>query len=592
MLPRTLMRGVQASAIAGVTLTALLHGATGKSPVADAAMQHDRAAVQTLLKRGEDVNAAQADGMTALHWAASHGDAELAQLLIYAGANLRAATRINGYTPLFVASQYGHAAVIETLLKGGADAKAVSRSGSTPLMLAAASGRVEAVTRLLDAGADVNAKESARGQTAVMFAAAYNRAPVIALLASRGADLEATTKIVDLFAVSREEEAKNPRGGSSLTQSVPQPPAQDAPARGRGGRGAQAGGGPEGAPPRKPQVPGVERSYNYLELIGYQGGVTPLHLAARDGHSEAVKALLEAGAKINQPGVADRTSPLLIATINGHFDLAKILLERGADPKLTAENGVTPLYAVLNCQWAPKVNYPQPTAYQQQTTTYLDLMKALLERGADPNARLKKKVWYSGYNSDLSGVDEIGATPFWRAAYANDVDAMRLLVAHGADPQIATIKPAGRPRFADADAGAAAKDVSPLPPVPVGGPSVTPLHAATGVGYSKGFAANAHRIHPAGWMPAVKYLVEELHADVNVQDHDGNTALHHAASRGDNEMILYLISKGADPHVVNREGMTTVDMANGPVQRTQPYPETIALLEKMGVKNNHKCKSC
>src|SRR5438445_9777352 len=137
-------------------------------------------------------------------------------------------------------------------------------------------------------------------------------------------------------------------------------------------------------------------------------------------------------------------------------------------------------------------------------------MKALLERGADPNARLKKKVWYSGYNSDLSGVDEIGATPFWRAAYANDVDAMRLLVAHGADPQIATIKPAGRPRFADADAGAAAKDVSPLPPVPVGGPAVTPLHAATGVAYSNGLAANARRIHRAGSLPAVHDLGREL----------------------------------------------------------------------------------
>src|SRR3989442_394109 len=173
MLPRTVMRGVQASAIAGVALTALLHGATGKSLVADAAMQHDRAAVQTLLKRGEDVNAAQADGMTALHWAASHGDAELAQLLIYAGANLRAATRINGYTPLFVASQYGHAAVIETLLKSGADAKAVSRSGSTPLMLAAASGRVEPGTRPLGAGREAKAKESAPGQTSVIFCPRY-----------------------------------------------------------------------------------------------------------------------------------------------------------------------------------------------------------------------------------------------------------------------------------------------------------------------------------------------------------------------------------------------------------------------------------
>jgi uncharacterized protein len=128
--------------------------------------------------------------------------------------------------------------------------------------------------------------------------------------------------------------------------------------------------------------------------------------------------------------------------------------------------------------------------------------------------------------------------------------------------------------------------------VPVGGPGVPALHAAAGVGYGEGFAANSHHNAPNGWMPAIKYLVEELGTDVNVRDHEGNTALHHAAARGDNAMILYLVSKGADVKAVNRAGETTVDMANGPVQRIQPFPETIALLEKLGAKNNHKCKSC
>jgi len=136
------------------------------------------------------------------------------------------------------------------------------------------------------------------------------------------------------------------------------------------------------------------------------------------------------------------------------------------------------------------------------------------------------------------------------------------------------------------------EDVSGVPPLPIGGPGVPPLQAATGVGYGEGFAANSHRNAPSGWMPAVKYLVEELGADVNARDHEGNTALHHAAARGDNEMILYLVSKGADVKAVNRAGETTVDMANGPVQRIQPFPETIALLEKLGAKNNHRCKSC
>jgi ankyrin repeat protein len=286
----------------------------------------------------------------------------------------------------------------------------------------------------------------------------------------------------------------------------------------------------------------------------------------------------------------DRTSPLLIATINGHYDLARLLLDRGADPRTPSENGVTPLYAVLNCEWAQKANYPQPRAYLQQKITYLDLMTALLDKGADPNVRLKKKVWYAGYNSDLSGIDESGATPFWRAAYASDVPAMKLLIARGADPTIPTMKPAGR-RFAEG-ARETAKDVSGLAPIPVGGPSVTPLMAASGVGYAEGFAANSHRIHPAGWMPAITYLVEDVGLDVNARDHDGNTALHHAASRGDNEMILYLLSKGADLKAVNREGQNVADMANGPVQRTQPYPETLALLEKLGLKHNNKCVSC
>ena len=95
-----------------------------------------------------------------------------------------------------------------------------------------------------------------------------------------------------------------------------------------------------------------------------------------------------------------------------------------------------------------------------------------------------------------------------------------------------------------------------------------------------------------GQLAAVKYLIDELHVDVNARDHEGNTALHHAAARGDNAMILYLVSKGADVKAVSREGRTTVDMANGPVQRIQPFPETIKLLEGLGAKNNHKCVSC
>ena len=253
---------------------------------------------------------------------------------------------------------------------------------------------------------------------------------------------------------------------------------------------------------------------------------------------------------------------------------------------------MTPLYGVLNVQWAPKALYPQPRAYTQQKLTHLELMKMLIDKGADVNARLKMKVWYSGYNFDLAGVDEIGATPFWRAAYASDVEAMKLLVAHGADRQDSDDRVRRAGRGPVTAAARASQDVSGLPPVPVGGPGVTPLQAAAGVGYGEGFAANSHRYAPGGMLAGGEVSRRGARRRRQRRDHEGNTALHHAAARGDVEMILYLVSKGADVKAVNREGQTTADMANGPVQRTQPYPEALALLVKLGAKNNNKCVSC
>jgi len=524
------------------------------------------------LKDGGDVNTSQADGMTALHWAAQKGDVELAKILFYAGANVKATTRIGGYTPLLMASKNGDAAMIDALVTAGADANSANANGTTPLMLAAASGKPDAVKVLLERGAQVNAKENTRGETALTFAAAAGRADVIRVLTAKGADAKVTTKVVDLSSFAKEEQERF-AAERGLTG-----------ANGRGGRGGAAGA------TQVAQIGGVNRQYNYTELVGYWGGLAPLHLAARQGHFDAAKALLEAGADVNQRGAGDKITPMLIAIVNGQFDLAKYLLDQGADPNLAQDNGVTPLYATLNCQWAAKALYPQPRAYEQQRTSYIDLMNALLDKGANPNARLTKKVWYAQYDFDQSGVDETGATAFWRAAYAADVDAMKLLVARGADIDITTMRSPGRVRTGDVTREVV--DVAPMPPVAIGGPAVTPLLAASGAGYGEGFAANHHRFAPGGMLAAVKYLVEELHVDVNAKDHDGNTAVHNAAARGDNEMIQYLVSKGADVKGVNREGKTTVDMANGPVQRISPFPDTIKLLEGLGAKNNHKCVSC
>jgi ankyrin repeat protein len=550
---KRLFTGIALAVALSVGLTA------AESPIADAAARGDREAVRTLLKKAADVNAAQGDGMTALHWAAMNGDTELAQMLLVAGANHRATTRIGAYTPLYLAARGGHSAVVAALLAAGADPKAETSNGTTPLMIGAASGDTKTITTLVENGSDINAKDKARGETALMFAAAFNRPDAVKLLLARGADHKATTKVVDLFALTAPEEEQMGRN-----------------------RGA--------AQPARVDIAGATRGYRYNELISSQGGMSALHFAARQGFSDVVKALVEGGADINQLNAGDQTSPLLIAIINGHFDLAKWMIEKGASPTASAFNGVTPLYAVLNIQWAPKSLYPSPKAYQQQTTGYLELMQLLIDKGADVNARLQRKVWYQAFNSDFAGVDESGATPFWRASYANDVAAMKLLVSAGADPNIPTMKPAGRPFTGEGIRQI--QDTSGVPPIPYGGPGVLPIHAATGVGYGEGFAANSHRYAPTGFLPAIKYLVDELGADVNAVDHEGNTPVHLCASRGDNECIKYLVSKGADVTRVNREGNTTVDMANGPVQRTQPYPETIKLLEGLGAKNNHRCVTC
>ena len=626
---RTLAIGILlgTTMLAALATPALPRSSTD-SPVADAAMRRDGPKVKLLLKQGADVNAAQGDGMTALHWAATHGDVDEAKMLIYAGARVDATTRNGNYTPLHLAAKAGNATVVKALLEAGANANAKTTSGAaTPLHLAAGQGSAEVVNALLDKGATVDARDGAWDETPLMWAAAYNRVDALQTLIKHGANIGAASKVEDIPARERSDRAaqglRNRRVAALKAAEQPPRPAGAGGARADSGRGGARpdsataasrdsgsvkpgnqpvvvnGATPRGAPAGGRAAPSdsarqADRTITYGELVGNKGGLTPLLFAIRQGNTAAAIALLDAGAKINQVAVGDHTSPLLMATINGQFDLARKLLERGADPKLASDAGATPLYATINVQWAAKSLYPQPTAQTQQQTTYLDLMEAFLKAGADPNARLTKHLWYMSYNFDLLGVNTTGATPFWRAAYGTDVPAMKLLVKYGADPKIPTMKPAGRQRGDDAPAeeDSSKADPSGLAPVAVGGPGVYPIHAASGVGYGEGYAANSHRHAPDGWIPAVKYLVEELGADVNARDFNGYNPVHHAAARGDNQLIEYLVSKGADVSAVSRKGQTTADMANGPVQRIPPFLDTVALLEKLGSKNNHKCKSC
>ena len=670
------------------------------SPIADAAMRGDVATVRTLIARRADVNAPQGDGMTALHWAADHGDSAMAAELLRAKANVASRTRIGAYTPLHIAARTGSPAVVRALLAAGSDVKATTTSGATALHFAAAAGNPDVVKALLSKGADPNARESSWGQTPLDFAAEYGRAAAVDALMKHGADPSIRTRVMNLSDDAARDQAAEKKRNAVLISF--EPPARHdsaeadfkksldaakAAARATAPRtaadsanaGRQGGGRGNQLPVREPRGPftpeqiqtaidsgravlmadklppdsvkeqvdtlngGVE---GYIKQVGSVGGLTALHHAVRQGNLDAAMALLDGGANINDTSLVDGTTPLLMAIINGQFDVAIRLVERGANPNLASASGMAPLYATINSQWAPRSRYPQPQAIQTQKTTHLDLLEALLAKGADVNARIKKQPWYFAYNNcgnPNCGLETIdGTTPFWRATYALDLDAMKLLIKHGADPKLASVPPApasrarparpttsadsGRAVAAKADAAktdtaktdtAKAKAVAATPSpnaaqaglgagiqfkldpdievlakaAPMG-PGVLPIHAAAGVGYGNGFAGNSHRHAPDAWMSVMKYLVEDLHTDVNARDNNGYTALHGAAARGDNEMILYLVAHGADVKAVARNGRTVVDMANGPVQRLRPFPETIALLEKLGARNQHHCVSC
>jgi ankyrin repeat protein len=611
---------------------------TEPAPIADAAMRGDLATVRLLIGRGADVNAAQGDGMTALHWAAERADSAMAAVLLRARANERAVTRVGGYTPLHIAAKRGSAAVVKALLDAGSDAKVLTGTGATALHFAAASGNAASVAALVARGGDVNAREPEWGQTPLVFAAAKDRADAIRVLLRAGADPNLHTSVMNLTESAAVEQAaarrrnevlvsfeperhrdsvtvqtQNAGAAAPVRRPPPQPKGPFTPAQIQlaidsarvvyASAGAAKGPVQEEVDTINGGVPGFAAS------VGGVGGFTALHHAVRQGNHAAVLALLDGGAAIDARSHADSTTPLLLAAINGHFDVAMTLLKRGANPNIASAAGATPLYAVINTQWRPRSRYPQPHAAEFQKATHLELMEALLAAKADPNVRVRQHLWYFAYNncgSGNCGLENLeGTTAFWRAAYAVDLDAMRLLVKHGADPKIPSQRMRQGTDTTSQGAGGGGGRQRGGPPVTAATPEIDsaakvvppgvgtyPIHAAAGVGYGNGFAGNSHRHVPDGWMPAIKYLVEELGADVNQRDANGMTPLHHAASRGDNEMILYLVSKGGDVKAVSRNFRTTVDMANGPVQRLRPFPETIALLEKLGALNSHRCVSC
>jgi ankyrin repeat protein len=583
------------SLLVGLCVTVMLSAATD-SRLSEAAMRGDKETVRSLLKQKVDVDGTQGDGTTALHWAAFRDDLETVKLLIGAGANVSATTREGALTPLFMACTNGNAAIIDALLSAGANANSVKANGTTALMMASASGSADAVKVLLDHGADVKAKESAHEQTALMFAAALNRDAVIKVLMARGAEPNAVTaaKKVERVRYDQDGNIVEDRPGGRGGAAAPAAAAGRAPGR-RGAEAPVSTAKAEEAADAAADAKAVEeamkaanetakaeletfaRALNFKSIeyllakpraragdvafraprrVGpeFTGGMTALLYAAREGHTAAVHALVEAGADLNLAS-ADKVSPMVEAIINGHLDLAKYLLDKGADPNVVSVSGMTALYAVIDVKWAPHAWFPQPST-EQEKISYLDLMTALLDHGANVNAPVGDKPWFRSFTNDYTWVDPAGATPFWRAAQSTDAAAMRLLVAHGADPKTPT-------KSGD-----------------------TPLMAAAGIGWAANWTVNA----PAPLIDAVKYCVE-LGDDVNAADNRGYTALHGAAYLGNNDMVNFLVSKGAKIDAKSKAGDSVADMANGPTRFGQPHLETVALLEKLGSPNSHNCRS-
>ena len=311
-------------AVGAVLCLCLPAYAAGDLRVVQAAMSGDRDGVKALLAKKADVNAPEGDGTTALHWAALNNDPQMVQLLVAAGANLNAATRVGGLTPIAMGCMKGYAPVIKAFLDAGASANTSVEGGlATCLMLAATSGSAPSVELLLDHGADVNAKESRHGQTALMFAATKNRAEVIKVLMQRGADSAVASTVVRL-ARRRTDADGNPLAETG----APKEPGSDEEAR----------------------LAAVMAARDARATV--LGGMTALLFAARDGGLEAAAALLEGGADVNLPHAGDKTTPLVMAINNAHFELGKFLLDHGADPNATDDDGLVALYATIDTEYA------------------------------------------------------------------------------------------------------------------------------------------------------------------------------------------------------------------------------------------------
>jgi ankyrin repeat protein len=347
--------------------------------LADVIQGNDRVAALKMIAGGADVNAAQPDGTTALHWAAYRTDLELVKALLAKGAKPNAVNSF-GSAPLAEAVKVDNLEIVEALLKAGANVEAANEDGETALMLAARNGSLPIAQALLHHRASANPREGWRGQTALMWAAAENHPEIVQLLLDNHASVKVRAAATDW--------------GNQVTS---EPRAQYRPT----------------------------------------GGLTPLLYAVRSGCLACVQAMLKAGADINLPN-PDGVTPLMMAIDNLHFDVAKYLLEQGANPHTWDWWGRTPLYFAVDMHSYPNsrgaFGGPRVRIEVHDKTTASDIIGLLFAAGVNPNPQLDMHRPGRGGNSGrfVENLLNAGATPLLRAALAQDAEACQLLLEHGA----------------------------------------------------------------------------------------------------------------------------------------------------------------
>ena len=501
------------------------------------------------------------DGVTPLLTAIYHGDVQALDRLIAAGANVRAANR-EGVTPLAMACLDGDLAIIERLLRAGADPKERGPNGETLLMFAARNGRVDVLKRLLAAGADVNAREALRGTTALMWAAEQRHPEAVKALLAAGADPAIASgpaglprnymaPRVDVNAVqeARQRRARAAAAGRTYDEQV-------AVER----RAPPAGGGQNTSGLRADPSPDDDDVVVQAGLVGKGGGgLTALVFAAREGDIESARALLDGGAKINQTTEYGWT-PLLTAVNNRNYAVAKMLIDRGADVNIANKGGWTPLYLATDNRNIEGGDYPVP----KPDLDHLEIIKALLDHGANPNARVRDNTLTRTIFT-MQWFFEDGATAFVRAAQSSDTELMKLLLEYKADPFLRT------------------------------GNGDTALTAAGGIGWVEGVT---YERSPQENVEAIRMLLD-LGVDANAANNEGRTALMGAALKGRNAAVQLLVDRGAKLETQDRGSRDTdklgsaaaghtwqaLDYAEGlvrvGVQSATAYPETAALIRTL-----------